>query len=104
MARARRTQNKDVISRLADAGEEALHRLAELPGGKPMLKTLNDLRERLDEVATKLRRLDREEARLAGEAEDGVVPPHHRRPQDKDAAEAAGRKPTAALAGSAQPQ
>jgi hypothetical protein len=65
MARSRRTQEKDVISRLADAGEEALHRLAELPGGKPMLKALGDVRERLDDVAAKLRTLDPLERRVS---------------------------------------
>ena len=65
MARSRRTQEKDVIARLADAGEEALQRLAELPGGKSMLKTVADVRERLDDVATKLRRLDPLERRVS---------------------------------------
>jgi hypothetical protein len=58
MARSRRTQEKDVIGRLADAGEEALQRLAELPGGKSMLKTMGDVRDRLDDMAVKLRKLD----------------------------------------------
>jgi hypothetical protein len=58
MARSRRTQEKDVIARLADAGEEALQRLAELPGGKSMLKTMGDVRDRLDDMAVKLRTLD----------------------------------------------
>jgi hypothetical protein len=58
MARSRRTKEKDVITRLADAGEEALQRLAELPGGKSMLKTMGDVRDRLDDMAVKLRKLD----------------------------------------------
>ncbi len=65
MARSRRTQEKDVISRLADAGEEALQRLAELPGGKSMLKAMNDVRNRLDDVTTKLRKLDPLERRVS---------------------------------------
>jgi hypothetical protein len=58
MPRSRRTQEKDVIARLADAGEEALQRLAELPGGKSMLKTMGDVRDRLDDMAVKVRKLD----------------------------------------------
>src|SRR5438128_6500967 len=65
MARSRRTQKKDVIARLADAGEEALQRLAELPGGKSMLKTLGDVRGRLDDMAVKLRALDPLERRVS---------------------------------------
>jgi len=65
MARSRRTQEKDVISRLADAGEEALHRIGDLPGGKSMLKAMNDVRSRLDDVAVKLRRLDPLERRVS---------------------------------------
>ncbi len=52
------------MSRLADAGEEALQRLAELPGGKPMLKAMGDVRDRLDDVAAKLRTLDPLERRV----------------------------------------
>ena len=65
MARSRRTQEKDVIARLADAGEEALQRLGELPGGKSMLKTLGDVRGRLDDMAVKLRALDPLERRVS---------------------------------------
>jgi hypothetical protein len=65
MARSRRTQEKDVISRLADAGEEALHRIGDLPGGKSMLKAMNDVRSRLDDVAVKLRKLDPLERRVS---------------------------------------
>ncbi len=54
-----------MITRLADAGEEALHRIGELPGGKSMLKAMGDVRERLDEVATKVRRLDPLERRVS---------------------------------------
>src|SRR5581483_9660070 len=65
MARARKTQDKDVISRLADAGEEALQKLTELPGGKQMLKTMGEVRSRLDDVTTKVRKLDPLERRVA---------------------------------------
>ena len=54
-----------MIARLADAGEEALQRLAELPGGKTMARALNDVRDRLDDVAGKLRKLDPIERRVS---------------------------------------
>ena len=65
MARSRKTQEKDVIARLAEAGEEALQKLAELPGGKSMVKAMGDVRDRLDDVAAKLRTLDPLERRVS---------------------------------------
>jgi hypothetical protein len=57
MAGTRKTQDKDVISKLADAGEDALRRLVDIPrrivGG-----TMAGVRERLGDVATKLRAID----------------------------------------------
>jgi hypothetical protein len=57
MAETRKTQDKDVISQLADAGEDALRRLVDIPrrvvGG-----TMDSVRERLHDVATKLRAID----------------------------------------------
>jgi hypothetical protein len=64
MARTRKTQEKDVITRLADAGEEALHKIVDLPGGKALADALGGIRERLDEVATRLRALDPLERRV----------------------------------------
>ena len=58
-------QQKDVVSRLADRGEEALQRLAELPGGKRALQAFNDLRARVDEMSKKVRGIDELEARVA---------------------------------------
>ena len=37
---------KDFVARLADAGEEALQRIADLPGGQKALTAVNDLREK----------------------------------------------------------
>ena len=56
---------KDVIARLADRGEDALQRLAELPGGKRALQAFNDLRGRVDELSKKVRGIDALEARVA---------------------------------------
>jgi len=58
-------RDKDLIARLADAGEEALQRLAELPGGQRALSTVNDLRSRVDDLAKKVRGIDELETRVA---------------------------------------
>lgn len=55
---------KDLIARLADAGEEALHRLSELPGGQRALTAVNDLRTRVDDLTKKVRGIDALEARI----------------------------------------
>ena len=65
MAKAKKDKDKDVLTRLADRGEEALARLAELPGGTKALKAMNDLRERVDELGKKVRGIDALEARIA---------------------------------------
>jgi hypothetical protein len=62
---ARKKQQKDVIARLAETGEEALHRLAELPGGARFADAANALRDRVDELAKRMRSLDPLERRVA---------------------------------------
>ena len=56
---------KDFVTRLADAGEEALQRLSELPGGQKAVTAFNDLRNRVDELSKKVRGIDALEARVA---------------------------------------
>jgi uncharacterized protein YceH (UPF0502 family) len=56
---------RDFVTRLADAGEEALQRLADLPGGQKALTAANDLRTRVDDLAKKVRGIDALEARIA---------------------------------------
>jgi hypothetical protein len=58
-------QEKDLVTRLADAGEEALHRLTELPGGQRALNAMNDLRARVDDLAKKVRGIDALEERVS---------------------------------------
>jgi len=55
---------KDLLTRLADAGEEALQRLSDLPGGQRALSAANDLRTRVDDLAKKVRGIDALEARV----------------------------------------
>jgi len=61
----RKAPEKDLVTRLADAGEEALQRLSELPGGQRALTAFNDLRARVDELGKKVRGIDALEARVA---------------------------------------
>lgn len=60
-----KNEDRDVISRLADRGEQTIAKLADLPGGATALKALNDLRERVDELGKKVRGIDEIEKRLA---------------------------------------
>jgi hypothetical protein len=60
-----RAQSKALVSRLTDAGEEALQRIADLPGGQRALGAVNDLRTRVDELGKKVRGIDELERRIA---------------------------------------
>jgi phage shock protein A len=62
---SRTRPEKDFVGRLADAGEEALQRLTELPGGQRAVTAFNDLRTRVDELAKKVRGMDELEKRVA---------------------------------------
>ena len=62
---ATRKQQKDVITRLAETGEEALQKLADLPGGSKLLEAGNALRDRVDELSRRMRSLDPLERRVA---------------------------------------
>jgi hypothetical protein len=53
MAQTRRTQDEDVISRLADTGEDVFRRLVDVPR-RMVVGVLNGVGERLHDVATKL--------------------------------------------------
>ena len=57
--------DRDVIARLADRGEQTIARLADLPGGTKALKAVNDLRARVDELGKKVRGIDELEKRVA---------------------------------------
>ena len=59
------TDDRDVIARLAERGEQTIARLADLPGGTKALKAMNDLRARVDELGKKVRGIDELEKRVA---------------------------------------
>ena len=52
------------MARLTDAGEEALQRLADLPGGQRALTAMNELRTRVDELGKKVRGIEELERRI----------------------------------------
>jgi len=55
---------KDILSRFADLGEEALHKLPNVPGGNKVLEMVNQSKTRLDDVQKRLRGLDVLEKRV----------------------------------------
>jgi hypothetical protein len=58
-------QQKNIVERLADVGEDALNRLGSAPGGDKLLAAVNSLRERLDELQKRVRGLENLDKRLA---------------------------------------
>ena len=55
---------KDLLSRLADAGEDAIAKLAEMPGGHRAIEAMNLLKNRMDELQQRVRSLDPLERRV----------------------------------------
>ena len=55
---------KNLVTRLADVGEEAIQRLGGAPGGDRLVGGVNTLRSRVDEMQKRLRGLDEIQARL----------------------------------------
>lgn len=55
---------KDLLTRLADAGEDAINRLSDLPGASRFMDTANSLRVRVDELQKRVRGLDDLERRV----------------------------------------
>jgi hypothetical protein len=56
---------KNLVTRLADVGEEAIQRLGGAPGGDRLVGAVNTLRNRVDEMQKRLRGLDEVQERLA---------------------------------------
>ena len=64
MARTRTAKQNDILSRVTELGQEALHKLSEVPGGAKLVDMMNDSKSRLDEMQKKLRGLDALEKRV----------------------------------------
>jgi hypothetical protein len=58
------TDEKDVVRRFAERGEEALHRLAGISVGAKALRAASELGHRVDELSRKARGIDELEARV----------------------------------------
>ena len=56
---------KDLLTMLADRGEEAIQRLADAPGADRVLGAAQALRDRLDEMQKRIRGIDALEKRVA---------------------------------------
>jgi hypothetical protein len=56
---------KDLLAKIADAGEEALSRLASSGGADRVLGAMGSMREQIDVLSQKVRGIDRLEKRLA---------------------------------------
>jgi hypothetical protein len=56
---------KDFLTRLADAGEDAINRISDLPGGTKFADAAHAMRERMDELQKKVRGIDDLERRVA---------------------------------------
>ncbi|HEY2074511.1 MAG TPA: hypothetical protein VGG88_13115 [Gaiellaceae bacterium] len=57
-------KRSDLLGRLADLSEEAMHRLQEAPGGDRVVGTMNAMRDRVDELQRRVRGIDELERRL----------------------------------------
>jgi uncharacterized membrane protein YccC len=59
-----RPRQKNIVERLADAGEDALQRIGNAPGADRVMGTLGSLRDRVDELQKSVREIQRLEKRL----------------------------------------
>ena len=58
-------QQKDLLARLADAGEDALHRLGDAPGMDRVTAFAKSTRKQLDELTKRVQGISALEARIA---------------------------------------
>jgi hypothetical protein len=56
---------QDLLSRLADRGEEVIGKLGDMPGAQRLLEQASVLKERADELQKRIRGLDELERRVA---------------------------------------
>jgi len=58
-------ERQDLLSKLADRGEEVMGKLGEMPGAQRLLESAGQLKDRADELQKRLRGLDALEGRVA---------------------------------------
>jgi hypothetical protein len=61
---AQESENKDVFTRLAEVGEDAIHKVADIAGMSKVTDTLNSLRTRVDDLSRRVRGIDELKVRL----------------------------------------
>lgn len=59
-----RPRQRNIVERLADAGEEAIQRIGQAPGADKVLGALGSMRERVDDLQKRVRGLESLEKRL----------------------------------------
>ena len=59
------SRQKNIVERLAGAGEEVLERIASIAAAERVVGTLGTLKERVDELQKSVRTIDRLERRLS---------------------------------------
>ena len=83
-----RPRQRNIVERLADAGEEAIQRIGNAPGADRVLGPLNTMRDRIDDLQKRVRGFEQLERRL------GTVERRLDKLEGKGAAST--RKPTSA--------
>jgi len=90
--------NKDILTRLADRGEQVVGRISDLPGAKAIMDSTTSLGKRIDEMQKRIRKIEPLEKRLAAleKRVDQLEGKPKRAPaKRKPAAKAAAKKPAA---------
>jgi len=90
--------NKDILTRLADRGEQVVGRISDLPGAKAIMDSTTSLGKRIDEMQRRLRKIEPLEKRLAAleKRVDTLEGKPKRAPaKRKPAAKATAKKPAA---------
>ena len=59
-----KTDDKDLVARIKDAGGDAIQKIGDVPGGKMALDALNGLRDRIDDLQKRMKRVDELEKRV----------------------------------------
>jgi hypothetical protein len=59
------SKEKNIVERLATAGEDAINRLGSAPGADKVLKAVGSMRDRVDDLSKRVRGLEALEKRVA---------------------------------------
>jgi hypothetical protein len=57
-------KQRNIVERLADAGEEAIQRIGSAPGADKLLGAVNTMRDRVDDLQKRMRGVEQLEKRL----------------------------------------